>query len=262
MLLVDTHCHLDFEQYEADRAAVLERALAADVRKIIVPAVDLETIPQVLAVAETNQWIYAAVGVHPNATAALPTDWLAQLREYAQHYKVIAIGEIGLDYYWDRAPKEAQHAAFQAQLQLAQELGRPVIIHNRDASDDVIRLLRESPLAHTENPGVLHSFMGDWDTAVDAVDLGFFLGFTGPVTYKKNEALREVAKEMPLDRLLVETDGPFLAPQSQRGRRNEPAYVRDIAAFLAELRGLPLEIFANMTTENAACLFGRDNIYR
>lgn len=261
-MLIDTHCHLDFDKFAEDLDAVIQRALAADVRKMIIPAVDLETIPQVLAVAEAYQWVYAAVGVHPNSTAALPVGWLEQVRHYATHPKVLAIGEIGLDYYWDKAPKDVQQAAFVAQLQLAHDVQKPVIIHNREADEDVIRLLRESPLANTENPGVLHSFMGSWDTAVDAVDMGFYLGFTGPVTYPKNDVLREVAREVPFDRILVETDAPFLAPQSQRGRRNEPAYVADIAAFIAQLRGLKPSVFANMTTENAACLFGRDAIYR
>ncbi|MDA0244969.1 MAG: TatD family hydrolase [Chloroflexi bacterium] len=263
-MLVDTHCHLDFDKFAEDLDDVIQRAVAADVRKMIIPAVDLESIPQVLAVAEKYQWVYAAVGVHPNSTADLPPDWLAQIRTYASHHKVLAIGEIGLDYYWDKSPKAVQQAAFTAQLQLAYELQKPTIIHNREADEDVLRLLRQSPLAgdEVEKPGVLHSFMGSWDTAVDAVEMGFYLGFTGPVTYPKNESLREVAREMPMDRLLVETDAPFLAPQSQRGRRNEPAYVSEISTFIANLRGLDPAIFANMTTENAACLFGRDAIYR
>ena len=261
-MLVDTHCHLDFHQYNDDRMAVIERAVAVEVTKIIIPAVDLETIPTILRLAESSQHLYAAIGVHPNSTAGLPADWLARLEDYGRHDKVVAVGEIGLDYYWDRSPKVVQQRAFALQLELAFELALPVIIHNRDASADVLAMLKDSPLRDIETPGVLHSFLADWETAVDAVELGYFLGFTGPITYKKNDALREIAREMPLDRILVETDGPYLSPQAFRGQRNEPAFVRQIAEFIADLRGLPNEQMANITTENAACLFGRDKIYR
>ncbi len=261
-MLVDTHCHLDFTQYDLDRAAVIAHAVEADVRKIIIPGVDLETIPAILQLVEQHQWLYAAVGVHPNSTAALPGDWLVRLEEYARHDKVVAIGEIGLDYYWDQSPKAVQHEAFAAQLELAFELTLPVIIHNREASADVLSLVRDSSLKEVETPGVFHSFLADWDTAVEAVDLGYFLGFTGPVTYKKNDELREIVREMPIDRIVVETDGPFLAPAGRRGRRNEPAFVREIADFIAALRDVSPETMANITTENAACLFGRDAIYK
>ena len=263
-MLVDTHCHLDFEQFEPDLAEVIARAVAAEVRKMIIPAVDLASIPRLLAIADQYQWVYAAVGIHPNSTADLPPDWLTQIETYARHPKVVAIGEIGLDYYWDKSPKATQHAAFTAQLELAYALRKPVIVHNREADEDTIALLRQAPQEQNEmeKPGVLHSFMGSWDTAVDAIEMGYFLGFTGPLTYPKNHALREIARAMPTDRLLVETDAPFLSPQGYRGKRNEPAYVAQIAAHIAELRGLSPALVANMTTENAACLFGRDVIYR
>ena len=256
-MLVDTHCHLDFPQYDEDRPAVVARALENGVERIIIPAVDLETIPRILKMAEATPQIYAAVGVHPNSTGDLPADWLYQLEEYADHPKVVAIGEIGLDYYWDRVAVEVQKEAFAAQMELAFDLALPIIIHNREASADVLDMVKQSSLRDIEKPGVFHSFLADWDTAVEAVDLGYFLGFTGPVTYKKNDALREIAKEMPIDRLVVETDGPYLSPQVRRGKRNEPAYVKFIADFIGELRGLDSETIANLTTENAACLFGR-----
>jgi TatD DNase family protein len=202
------------------------------------------------------------VGIHPNSTANLPDDWLDQLRDYADHPKVIAIGEIGLDYYWQESPHAVQQEAFAAQLELAFDLALPVIIHNREASADVLRILAESSLREIEKAGVLHSFSGDWDTAVSAVNLGYFLGFTGPLTYKKNHDLREIAQHMPLDRILIETDAPFLPPEGQRGKRNEPAYVKLICEQLATIRGLSPDMMANITTENAACLFGRDIIYR
>lgn len=261
-MLIDTHCHLDFHQFADDLDEVIARALDVGVRKIVVPAVDLVDIPRVLALADTYQYVYTAVGIHPNNTAELPADWLEQIRDYAAHPKVIAIGEIGLDYYWNASPKEVQHETLAAQLELAFDLALPVIIHNRDASADVLRLLGESSLRDVEKPGVLHSFFGDWDTAVDAVGMGYFLGFTGPITYKKSDELRDIVREMPLDRILVETDAPFLAPQVRRGQRNEPAYVKFICDYIAELRGLTPDMMANITTENAACLFGRDIIYR
>ena len=261
-MLVDTHCHLDFDRFADDLDEVVNRAVEAGVRKIIVPAVDLKDIPQVLALADKYQYVYTAVGIHPNSAANLPDDWLEQLRDYADHPRVIAVGEIGLDYYWDTVHPAVQQEIFAAQLELAFALALPVIIHNRDASDHVLRMLKESPLVEFEKPGVLHSFMADWDTAVEAVDMGYFLGFTGPVTYKKNDELREIVREMPLDRILVETDAPFLAPQARRGQRNEPAYVKFICDYIAQIRGLSPDMMANVTTENAACLFGRDIIYR
>jgi TatD DNase family protein len=196
-MLVDTHCHLDFHQFADDLDGVIERAVAAGVRKIIVPAVALADMPQVLALADKYQYVYTAVGIHPNSTANLPDDWLDQLRDYADHPKVIAIGEIGLDYYWQESPHAVQQEAFAAQLELAFDLALPVIIHNREASADVLRILADSSLREIEKAGVLHSFSGDWDTAVSAVNLGYFLGFTGPLTYKKNHDLREIAQTCP-----------------------------------------------------------------
>lgn len=260
-MLVDTHCHLDFDRYDEDRDAVVQRALDAGVTRIIIPAVDLEKIPQVLEIADRYAGVYAAVGVHPNSTANLPDGWLYQIEEFAEHPKAIAIGEIGVDYYWDDSPKETQHAAFREQLELAFDLALPVIIHNREASADVISILKGSSLAEIEKPGVLHSFLAEPETAQAALDMGFYLGFTGPITYKKNGWLRDILKTTPSDRILLETDGPFLSPQKHRGKRNEPAYVRDMAQVMAEHLSLESETFSNMTTENAACLFGREYIY-
>ena len=260
-MIVDTHCHLDFDQFDEDREAVIERALAAGVERIIIPAVDLETIPRILALTEAYPPLYAAVGVHPNSTADLPADWLIQLEDYGEHEKVVAIGEIGLDYYWDRSPRETQHRTFAEQLELAFELALPVIIHNRDASGDILKILGESSLKEVESPGVLHSFLSDRSTALAALEMGYFLGFTGPLTYKKNEALRQIVREIPLDRIVIETDAPYLTPQAHRGTRNEPAFVGLIAAFLADLRGISPEMMGNITSENAAFLFGRDAIF-
>ncbi len=256
-MLVDTHCHLDFVRFDADRDAVILRAVEAGVKRIIVPAVDLQNCSAVVMLAEQYAGLFAAVGVHPNSTAEWTTSWLDQVREFAKHSKVVAIGEIGLDYYWDDAPRNAQHEALSAQLNLAAELDLPVIIHNRDASEDVIRLLADSPLANRDRPGVLHSFSAEWHTAEAALEMGFFIGFTGPVTFKKADDLRRIAARVPLDRILVETDAPFLAPQPRRGKRNEPAYVTYVAEQMAALHEMSSEEMARITTANARRLFGK-----
>lgn len=256
MRLVDTHCHLDFERFDADRDAVVARAAAAGVTRIIVPALDLENCPAVLALTEQYAGVCAAVGVHPNSSAGWQDGWIDAIRDFAGHEKVVAIGEIGLDYHWDKSPPETQHRALRAQLALAAELDLPVIIHNRESSDDVIRLLQASPLRERQRPGVLHSFSAPWETAAAALEMGFYLGFTGPVTFKKADDLRAIAARAPLERILVETDAPFLAPQPQRGKRNEPAYVVHVAERLASLHGLETAEFAAQTTANAEQLFG------
>lgn len=256
--LIDSHCHLDAESFAPDVEAVVERAAAAGVERIIVPAIDLGNAAAVLALADRFDAVYAAVGVHPNSATDWQDSWIDEIRALAHHPKVVAIGEIGLDYYWDKAPAEIQHRAFEQQLELAAELSLPVIIHNRESSADVIAMLAASPLNGRERPGVLHSFSGDWATAEAALAMGFFLGFTGPLTYKKADELRAIAARVPLDRILIETDAPYLAPHPHRGKRNESAYVRLVAERLAEVRGLSLREVAAATTANALVLFAID----
>lgn len=259
-MLVDTHCHLDFDRFDADRDEVVARAEAADVTRIVVPALDLENCRAVLALAERYPGVYATVGVHPNSTAAWEETWIEQLRQLATHDKVVAIGEIGLDYYWDKSPPKTQKHAFEAQLALASELDLPVIIHNREADEDVLSILKTSVQSERERPGVLHSFSSTWEVAEAAIGMGYYLGFTGPVTYKNAGALRNVLAQTPMDRILVETDAPFLTPQAHRGQRNEPAYVVHVAEQVASVRDMSLDIVKAMTTENAACVFGRSLI--
>jgi TatD DNase family protein len=254
-MLIDSHCHLDFERFDADRDEIVARAAEAEVTKIVVPAIDIGNCRTVVALAERYEAVFAAVGVHPNSTAGWQDSWIGVLRDLAQHPKVVAIGEIGLDYHWDKSPKGVQHRALSLQLELAAELGLPVIIHNRESSADVMRLLAESPLVGKENPGVLHSFSADWDTAVSALELGYYLGITGPITFKKAEELRQIAYKIPTDRLLIETDAPFLTPHPYRGKRNEPAYVAYIAERLAAVRGVKTAVLAEQTTANAQRLF-------
>ncbi len=254
-MLVDTHCHLDFDRFDADRDAVVERALQAGVGQIIVPAVNLQNCPTVIKLAEQYADVFAAVGVHPNSTAEWQDDWVGAIRDFAGHDKVVAIGEVGLDYYWDKSPAAVQQRALKAQLALAAQLDLPVIIHNRESSADVISLLGQSALAGRARAGVLHSFSADWKTAQAALDLGFYLGFTGPLTFKKADELRGIAARTPLNRILVETDAPFLAPQQRRGKRNEPAYVTYVADRLAAIHGLETAVCAQTTTANARFLF-------
>lgn len=266
MELVDTHCHLYFHQYDRDRAAVLQRARDAGVRRIIVPAIDLGTCRQALALAAGESGVFAAVGIHPNSSADFNQAMLDELRQLASAPQAVAVGEIGLDYHWDKSPKPAQWRAIESQLALASELELPVIIHNREgrvdtapsASEDLMAILQNwaaAVPAERRRLGVLHSFSAAIDVAERALELGFYLGFTGPLTFKKADALREIARRLPLNRILIETDGPFLAPQQRRGKRNEPAFVRYINDKLAELHRLPAEEMARHTTGNAETLF-------
>lgn len=256
-MIIDTHCHLDFHRFNDDRDAVVQRAIDAGVERIIVPALDLQSCRAVLQLAEQYDAVFAAVGVHPNSSIQWRDSWVDQLRDFAAHPKVVAIGEIGLDYYWEKSPKETQQRAFAAQLALAAELNLPVIVHNRETDADVVRMLGESGLNGRSHPGVVHSFFSGWDVAQQLLDLGFYLGFTGPLTFKKNDAPRQVAAKVPLNRLLVETDAPYLAPEPYRGKRNEPAYVAYTLERLATVHGKTKAEMAQITTENAMRLFSK-----
>jgi len=257
--LVDTHCHLYFAAFDADRAAVLERARAAGVRRVIVPGVDCPSSMQALQLAQQHREVTAAVGIHPNSSATVPPEGWAQLRELAGAEQVVAIGEFGLDYYRERSPKALQWQSCEAQLELARQVEKPVILHNREASEDLLSLLEA--WAPTAAPrlqgrlGVLHSFSAGQGIAQRALDLGFYLGFTGPLTYKNAGGLREIAAYVPPERLLIETDAPFLAPQQHRGRRNEPAYLRHVNAQLAALHSVSAAAMARQTSANAQRLF-------
>jgi len=261
MILADTHCHLDFYNYDQDRVSVLARAWEAGLGRILIPGIDLATGLAATRIAEAHPQVYVAVGVHPNSSLAWEADSLEILEQMAVHPKVVAMGEIGLDYYRDRAPKNHQKRVFREQLNLAGRLNLPVVIHTRNASpqdrrciSDVIKILREweSPRKY---PGVIHSYSGDETEAQELIELGFFIGITGPVTFKNAAELRQVVAAIPLERLLIETDGPFLTPHPYRGKRNEPAYVRYIAEKIAEVRDLSPQRVAKQTTANAQRLF-------
>jgi TatD DNase family protein len=253
MRLIDTHMHLHLPQFDGERAAVLDRAVAAGVACMIEIGYDLESSHAAIGLAESDDRIFAVVGIQPHYAADADQEWLAEVRRLAAHPKVVAIGEIGLDYYHDRAPHAAQERLFRSQLALARELKRPVVIHSRDAQADTVRILRD---AARGQPGVMHSFSGDWAYAEACLEVGFMLSFSGPVTFAKAVELHEVARRAPLDRILTETDSPYLAPHPLRGRRNEPAHVRLVAERLAELRGMqPVEL-AETVWHNAALIFG------
>lgn len=255
--MIDSHCHIDFEQFDADRADVLQRARAASVGAIVIPGIDLAQNRGALLLAEGDAGLFVAVGVHPNSADSFGDDTIAALRDLAAERKVVAIGEIGLDYYWDKVAPEQQRRAFVQQLNLAAELGLPVIIHSRDANDDVADVLRAwvsseqfraSPLAARPYAGVLHAFSGDLALAEEAYTWGFVLSLGGPVTFRNAHALHALVPKLRLDRLMVETDAPYLTPHPWRGQRNEPAHIPVIVERLASLYGAtPAEVAAATT---------------
>jgi TatD DNase family protein len=259
--LIDTHCHLDFEAFEDDRAQVLERAYSAGVKRIVNPGIDFISSQNAIRLAEINESIYVAVGYHPNSPG-IEEFSMKGLRTLASHPHVVALGEIGLDYYRDHNDRDVQKDALARQLDLATEMNLPVIIHNRKAEIDMADILidwhekllkQSSPLVN--RPGVLHSFSSNIDFARSMVERNFFIGITGPITFKNASDLRETVAKIGLEHLLVETDAPFLAPQPQRGKRNEPSYVVYVAEKLAELFDRTYNEVSSITSRNAGILF-------
>jgi TatD DNase family protein len=252
-LLADTHAHLNLDDYRVDRGEVVERARAAGVGLIINVGFDPATSDESVALAETHPFIYASVGLHPHHAASLTDDVLDRYERLAAHPKVVAIGETGLDHFRDLSPREDQERAFRAQIRLAKKVGLPLIIHNRDALADVLRVVDDE--GAPEAGGVMHCFPGDATYASEVVARGFHVGVGGPVTYSPRGRLAGVATGVRQDRLVLETDAPWLPPVPHRGRRNEPAYVRLVAERVAELRGMSLADLARVTTGNAVRLF-------
>lgn len=254
MNLTDTHIHLHFPQYDADRKEVIERAILGGVSRFLNIGTDLEDSRKAIAIAGQYPEVYASVGYHPHETkTANPAD-LAELEKLLTHPKVVAIGEVGLDYFHEHSPRAVQQELLMTFLSWYDRYRKPLIIHCRDAYEDLLRILRE----HAPAPyrGTLHCYSSDAVTMKKYLELGFHIAFGGALTYKKNDILREACAQCPKDRLLLETDGPYLAPQSMRGKRNEPVYMIETAECAAKLHGMSVAGIADLTTANARTLFG------
>ncbi len=252
-MFIDTHAHLQISHFDSDRDEVIQRAFDAGVEKIIVVSTDVASSRQSLQLAEKFSGVFAAAGIHPTDCAGATEDDFAMIAELARHPKAVAIGEIGLDFYWKNVPPEIQRRAFVRQLHLAKELQKPVIIHNRDAGVAILQTLQDEGINHLS--GVFHCFSEGADYARRVLALGCHISFTGNLTYKKS-VLPEVAARVPLEKIMLETDAPFMAPAPHRGKRNEPAYAVHIAEKLAAIKKIPVAEVARQTTANAVGLFG------
>lgn len=252
-MLFDTHVHLNVDQFKEDQEEVIKRARANGVERMVVVGFDHETITAAIALVEKYPFIYAAVGWHPVDAIDFTDEDLRWLEELSQHEKVVALGEMGLDYHWDKSPHDVQKEVFRKQIALAKKVNLPVIIHNREATEDVLAILQEEKAS--EVGGVLHCYSGEVEQVSQALEMNFYISLGGPVTFKNAKAPKEVAKIVPSDRLLIETDCPFLAPHPHRGKRNEPTYVRLVAEAIAALREVSIETIEAETTANAQRLF-------
>jgi len=255
-MLIDSHCHLDFPDFAAELDAVVGRARAAGIVRMVSISTRVARQPDLLAIAERFPDVYCSVGTHPHYAHEEPDVSAADLVAHTRSAKVVALGEAGLDYHYDNAPREAQERGFRTHIAAARETGLPLVIHSREADDDTARILEEET-GKGAFPAVLHCYTGGPDLARRAIALGHFVSFTGILTFKNSAALRAIAAELPADRILVETDAPYLAPGKFRGKRNEPAYVVETAKVLAETRGVSFEEIAKQTTANFFRLFGK-----
>jgi TatD DNase family protein len=253
-MLIDTHTHLDAEQFDNDRHEVIQRAIQNGVSRIVNIGFNRETIPTTMQLTEQYDFIYAAVGWHPQDAVHMKEEDLEWIEQCAKRDKVVAIGEIGLDYHWDTSPKDVQHQAFREQIRLARKLGMPIVIHNREAHEDIVRLLKEEKAA--EVGGIMHCFSGSWETAKLCLNMNFHISFGGPITFKNARQPKDVLAKVPLDRLLLETDAPYLTPHPYRGKRNETGYVKWVAEAVAEIKQKSYEEIAEITTNNAIGLLG------
>ncbi|MGG7622139.1 TatD family hydrolase [Bacillus coreaensis] len=253
-MLFDTHVHLNAEQFSEDLNEVIDRARMEGVQNMVVVGFDRPTILKAMELIEEYDFIYASIGWHPVDAIDMRDEDLVWIEELAKHPKVVAIGEMGLDYYWDKSPKDVQQDVFRKQIQLAKKLKLPIVIHNREATADIVTILKEEKAA--EVGGIMHCFSGSVEVAKECVEMNFYISLGGPVTFKNAKKPKEVAQEIPLNKLLIETDCPYLAPHPYRGKRNEPSYVKLVAEQIAELKGLSYEEVSQVTTENAKILFG------
>lgn len=255
MILIDSHAHIQGKEYAGEAATVIERARAAGVEKIIAVggAGDISSNGEAIALAESFSQVYATIGMHPHDAKTVGAEAMKTLKGLAGNTKVVAVGETGLDFYYDHSPRDIQRSVFSQFIRMALETGLPIIVHERDAAREASELLRQDGAGKLR--GVIHCFTGSYDAARAYLDLGFYLSFAGIITFKNADSLREVVRKIPLNRVLVETDSPYLTPVPYRGKRNEPAYVRLVADTVANLRSMSLEDVARVTTENAQSLF-------
>ena len=256
-MFIDTHVHLNADQYEEDLQEVIDRALEAKVETMVVVGFDRKTIEKTMQLVEQYDFVYGVIGWHPVDAIDCRQEDLNWIEELAAHPKIVGIGETGLDYYWDKSPKDVQQALFRKQIHLAQKLNLPIIIHNRDATGDVVQILREENAASVG--GVMHCFSGSVETAHECIAMNFMISLGGPVTFKNARMPKEVATGIPVEHLMIETDAPYLAPHPYRGKRNEPAFVPLVAEEIARLKGLTIEEIAQVTTTNAKKFFKIDN---
>jgi TatD DNase family protein len=253
-MFIDTHTHLFFKNFDDDREEVVKNAIASGVKYMLVPGTDIETSKQAIELAEKFDAVYASVGVHPHDTKDWSNSLIEELKELAKHPKVVAIGEIGLDYFYDFSPKEKQKQAFDKQIELALELNLPVIIHNRDSNEDIMEFARK--YKNTQLKAQYHCFAGTVENARELVEMGHFISFTGNITFKKADSIREVISKVSVENILLETDSPFLTPEPFRGKRNEPKNIPLIAEIIAKIHHLRVEDVARTTSWNAFKLFG------
>ncbi|MGX1266570.1 TatD DNase family protein [Rossellomorea marisflavi] len=252
-MLFDTHVHLNAEQFDEDVEEVIARAKEAGVENMVVVGFDRPTIERAMELVETYDFLYASVGWHPVDAIDMKDEDLDWIEEWTKHPKVVALGEMGLDYHWDKSPEDVQKDVFRRQIRLAKKVKLPIIIHNREATQDIVDILKEE--GASEVGGIMHCFSGSPEVAKECVDMNFYISLGGPVTFKNARKPKEVAREIPLEKLLVETDCPYLAPHPNRGKRNEPAYVRLVAEQIAELKEISIEEVEAATTRNAKKLF-------
>ena len=255
-MLFDTHVHLNADQFKEDVEDVIERAKDTGVSRMVVVGFDRLTITRAMELVEKYDELYAAVGWHPVDAIDMKDEDLEWIEELAAHPKVVALGEMGLDYHWDKSPKDVQKEVFRRQIRLAKKVQLPIVIHNREATQDIVDILKEE--GASEVGGIMHCFSGSPETALECVNMNFYISLGGPVTFKNAKKPKEVAEAVPLEKLLIETDCPYLAPHPYRGKRNEPAYVKRVAEEIAALKNLSYEEVAHVTMKNANTLFQLD----
>jgi TatD DNase family protein len=254
--LIDTHCHLDFPDFEADRADIIARAKTRGVARMITISTRVRKFAQIVAIAESDSDIYCSVGTHPHQAFEETDVTVDELIALSAHPKCVAIGEAGLDYHYDKAPRDLQNKGLRVHIEAARRTGLPLVIHSRSADEDMANLLEEE-MNRGKFTAIMHCFSSGTELAERSLALGFYLSFSGILTFKASTELREIAKSVPIDRLLVETDAPYLAPMPNRGKRNEPSFVADTAAVLADVKGVSFNEIARITTQNAERLFSK-----